>query len=1257
MEVRKTTREKDYELECRGDDVCDDGDTGGGGGGDDGCEKRITTAQATLVNCDNGIEHLAMVQEMTTKLANCHSIEQQDGNKNNNDENIDSNNDGEREVDSRVDRDSLEKEIVENKGAQNHSALAFTIDFGDNKNVIESSRYQNLFQRYNARHKRNFSTSKIEIKEKPEVVGDLSPNFLQKYQPLSIHSEGYFSNEDDTKRKVDRLPQKLKELELTTNSKGAIMKKSDTVSNPGNSMHNNNKKRRSYHEESTNNSAMMTAPTQIAYSSTLNDLSKIQSSIEEDRNRVQYSPEKKYTKNIEYIEINHDDYNDETELEKFSLDATEKLSNMAYLSDNCPSLDEFASNCNKNANLIETMSVSYTGESTSCTDIDKTNLDVFNVSTLDASSDGTVSEAGTYTIHKDYTDEEKARMDIDKVFSVGVLTEEESNETYVHHFKMQSSRDTNTWITEWATQVAEHNSLPSTIGGGGGTMGRTPPLSPSKIPSPVYSRTPLRNTRNRYEQSDSSLDADIQHMRDKICLSSNQHGLIDSGGESDEDTSNSYNTPPHSSQRTPTHTTLMRRGSLSESLFKRVNNNDCRRSMRKYSDIKKNEDIILDVPNSPSHVLARLHLERGSSLDRKSDTAESNSSRRSSLKNYPDDNFKHTNSPILNRLRSVTPKLTNSPILSHKNVNIHTRIINSPSFERSRPLIKSNSQTKNIGYYTCVESSPYMLRKSNSTSNYREDTSLGVKEFTVINNSPMLNRNINIQRSTSNTSIRNMKTKNSLTRRSSFNDHHGDDRMSKGKIVVSDSSSETGETPNSTHPPISSGIKFNRAFSIRRARGCGDSDTTPNTTPEERRRKGQIEIKSAPSSARQTNHYRARTNSVDAGSKDTIKQSEALRPRVPSLSRNESGRYSMRAQKTSSSGAQSTRPNSKTNNNREIKNSGRSNSTLTSKEVEFQNWKRRKNYDPMKAAAEGKKKLDNSRKNHSTEDNCASRDNSVLRSASFHGTRGTLSLADNDWSDNEQQNFIEHREIIQIPPPCSPLGSDSDLDTSSYLQTTQNVMSAMSARITIYQTPAVDSGGESDEDTSHSLRQINKIHGPSDTESSDDAQVPLQPSSAQLQSSTGTKFTRTFGLRRGGDSQEVKLPSKNKVSMSNNSRKKSETITNSIARTDSGRFSMRMSKGSSSTNASSKTKPKDTKKQSGISSREQEMQNWKRRKSYDPMKAAMEGKKKAEIIKKNLNSESSSVLRSQSFHGQVSLGISEWSDEDVSASADEAPIY
>lgn len=61
------------------------------------------------------------------------------------------------------------------------------------------------------------------------------------------------------------------------------------------------------------------------------------------------------------------------------------------------------------------------------------------------------------------------------------------------------------------------------------------------------------------------------------------------------------------------------------------------------------------------------------------------------------------------------------------------------------------------------------------------------------------------------------------------------------------------------------------------------------------------------------------------------------------------------------------------------------------------------------------------------------------------------------------------------------------METSSYLQTTQNVVSAMSARMTGYR-PPLDSDNESDEDTSHSLRQnISKgLRHPSDTESSDE---------------------------------------------------------------------------------------------------------------------------------------------------------------------------
>lgn len=120
-----------------------------------------------------------------------------------------------------------------------------------------------------------------------------------------------------------------------------------------------------------------------------------------------------------------------------------------------------------------------------------------------------------------------------------------------------------------------------------------------------------------------------------------------------------------------------------------------------------------------------------------------------------------------------------------------------------------------------------MLRKSNSTTNYHEGTNyfdkdLPIKAPSMLRNSPEFQRHLNIQRSSSNASIRNMKSQNLLLRRSSFNSSDIDRISSRGKyasVIASDSSSETGEQQRkSPLTPISSGIKLNRAFSIRRAR-------------------------------------------------------------------------------------------------------------------------------------------------------------------------------------------------------------------------------------------------------------------------------------------------------------------------------------------------------------------------------------------------------------------------------------------------------
>lgn len=77
---------------------------------------------------------------------------------------------------------------------------------------------------------------------------------------------------------------------------------------------------------------------------------------------------------------------------------------------------------------------------------------------------------------------------------------------------------------------------------------------------------------------------------------------------------------------------------------------------------------------------------------------------------YKEEDFKHTNSPILSRLRPPTPKLTNSPIVSRKAAA--TKVLNSPMLERSKHMTKSSQQAKNIGYFTCVENryiSLYMI--------------------------------------------------------------------------------------------------------------------------------------------------------------------------------------------------------------------------------------------------------------------------------------------------------------------------------------------------------------------------------------------------------------------------------------------------------------------------------------------------------------------------------------------------------------------
>ncbi|XP_030756581.1 uncharacterized protein LOC115882557 isoform X2 [Sitophilus oryzae] len=244
-----------------------------------------------------------------------------------------------------------------------------------------------------------------------------------------------------------------------------------------------------------------------------------------------------------------------------------------------------------------------------------------------------------------------------------------------------------------------------------------------------------------------------------------------------------------------------------------------------------------------------------------------------------------------------------------------------------------------------------------------------------------------------------------------------------------------------------SNTRCNRTFSLRRARLDSEGATTklrcPNT-PEMRRKSFQPEPAkperaiSVDRKSIKTNEVQSRyllniskrvtpppatkappkTTSSNAASKTALKSATAL-------SRNEGGRFSMRNLKppTTNPLAKSSKKDGKN----AKQGGGRSNSSLSSREVEFQNWKRRKSYDPMKAAAEGKKKEMQKKLNEMTgsydssgrpglpsPDSSPSHSGSVHRSQSFHGTAALEQLIS---SDDEDEMTLSADEGLSPPTP------------------------------------------------------------------------------------------------------------------------------------------------------------------------------------------------------------------------------------------------
>lgn len=240
---------------------------------------------------------------------------------------------------------------------------------------------------------------------------------------------------------------------------------------------------------------------------------------------------------------------------------------------------------------------------------------------------------------------------------------------------------------------------------------------------------------------------------------------------------------------------------------------------------------------------------------------------------------------------------------------------------------------------------------------------------------------------------------------------------------VSSSSDLSGSSPGSRRkggpasaidiekPPL---MRFNRAFSLRRARlGCDIDGGTAKTSASSL-------ASSRPSSAGSTSSTKdcARVNVSSSRNDAQMVKPSSGGP----FDRADGGRFSLRLprgppvlSRLSGKGAASNKRQDKSlvNPNLVAKTSStpRSNSTLSAKELEMKNWRRRKEYDPLKAAAEGRKK-DAAKKvvgqtgslhsdpSHKS-DPSAPVFTAFQRSASFHGTDGLIQLNTLDYKSED----------------------------------------------------------------------------------------------------------------------------------------------------------------------------------------------------------------------------------------------------------------
>ncbi|XP_028027497.1 uncharacterized protein LOC114241004 [Bombyx mandarina] len=358
----------------------------------------------------------------------------------------------------------------------------------------------------------------------------------------------------------------------------------------------------------------------------------------------------------------------------------------------------------------------------------------------------------------------------------------------------------------------------------------------------------------------------------------------------------------------------------------------------------------------------------------------------------------------------------------------------------------------------------------------------------------------------------------------------------------------------------------------------------------------------------------------------------------------------------------------------------RSSSALATKEVEFSNWKKRSSYDPMKAAQEGRRRQQMSKRQENKDDlSSPSHSSPVHRSQSFHTTNiADLTL---DYTSEESEDDLHalpvdpmitstHSDIVELRSrDChslrrQALNSDVKLGRSyvanfqvnqqadkkrreqdkrktfildDVTPTKENIDFITKTRddvaIDKRRTFVLDSdtnsttNGSSPRNSSiFSHEKHSLTTGTSDTEGesgTESAPVVLRhPGAKRGTVPPKQRYSGDFSMTSSTTSISQKKPKDIQPRYMDISKYKNDTSPKNFLRRDPSKTYVGVLGENKISRGSAQHYEMEQKKQ--------ELEKWKRRASYDPRKAAALGK-----TSKPAPKTASSVLRSQSFHGPV----------------------